>query len=43
MNPLVHTTIGLHIANLGFYQRYGHRATLILAAASLFPDIDSVA
>jgi membrane-bound metal-dependent hydrolase YbcI (DUF457 family) len=42
MNPIAHTTLGLHIANLGFYQRYGHRATLILAAASLFPDIDSV-
>jgi membrane-bound metal-dependent hydrolase YbcI (DUF457 family) len=42
MNPIAHTTLGLHIANLGFYQRYGRRATLILAAASLFPDIDSV-
>jgi membrane-bound metal-dependent hydrolase YbcI (DUF457 family) len=43
MNPLVHASIGLHIANLGFYQRYGRRTSLILAAASLFPDIDSVA
>jgi membrane-bound metal-dependent hydrolase YbcI (DUF457 family) len=43
MNPIVHTTLGLHIANLGFYQRYGRRATVILATASLFPDIDSVA
>jgi membrane-bound metal-dependent hydrolase YbcI (DUF457 family) len=42
MNPIAHTTLGLHIANLGFYQRYGRRATLILATASLFPDIDSV-
>ena len=42
MNPIAHTTLGLHIANVGFYQRYGRRATLILAAASLFPDIDSV-
>ncbi|HSF30151.1 MAG TPA: metal-dependent hydrolase [Candidatus Tectomicrobia bacterium] len=42
MNPIVHTTLGLHMANLGFYQRYGRRATLILATASLFPDIDSV-
>jgi membrane-bound metal-dependent hydrolase YbcI (DUF457 family) len=42
MNPIAHTTVGLHIANLGFYQRYGRRATLILAAASLLPDIDSV-
>jgi membrane-bound metal-dependent hydrolase YbcI (DUF457 family) len=43
MNPIAHVTLGLHIANLGFYQRYGRRATLILAAASLFPDIDSMA
>lgn len=43
MNPLVHASVGLHIANLGFYQRYGRRASLILATASLFPDIDSVA
>ena len=43
MNPIAHTTLGLHIANVGFYQRYGRRATLILATASLFPDIDSVA
>jgi membrane-bound metal-dependent hydrolase YbcI (DUF457 family) len=42
MNPLVHVSIGLHIANLGFYQRYGRRASLILATASLFPDLDSV-
>ncbi len=42
MNPLVHVSIGLHMANLGFYQRYGRRAPLILATASLFPDIDSV-
>jgi membrane-bound metal-dependent hydrolase YbcI (DUF457 family) len=42
MNPIAHTTLGLHLANLGFYQRYGRRATLILATASLFPDIDSV-
>jgi membrane-bound metal-dependent hydrolase YbcI (DUF457 family) len=42
MNPIAHTTLGLHIANLGFCQRYGRRATLILATASLFPDIDSV-
>ena len=42
MNPIVHATFGLHIANVGLYQRYGRRATLILAAASLFPDIDSV-
>jgi membrane-bound metal-dependent hydrolase YbcI (DUF457 family) len=42
MNLIAHTTLGLHIANVGFYQRYGRRATLILAAASLFPDIDSV-
>ena len=41
MNPIAHVTLGLHIANLGFYQRYGRRATLILATASLFPDIDS--
>lgn len=43
MNPLVHVTMGLHTANLGFHQRYGARASLILAAANLFPDIDSVA
>jgi membrane-bound metal-dependent hydrolase YbcI (DUF457 family) len=42
MNPIAHVTFGLHIANVGLYQRYGRRATLILAAASLFPDIDSV-
>jgi membrane-bound metal-dependent hydrolase YbcI (DUF457 family) len=42
MNPMVHVSIGLHIANVGFYQRYGRRASLILAAASLFPDIDIV-
>ena len=42
MNPIAHMTLGVHIANVGFYQRYGRRATLILAAASLFPDIDSV-
>jgi len=42
MNLIAHTTLGLHIANVGFYQRYGRRATLILVAASLFPDIDSV-
>jgi hypothetical protein len=42
MNLIAHTTLGLHISNVGFYQRYGRRATLILAAASLFPDIDSV-
>jgi membrane-bound metal-dependent hydrolase YbcI (DUF457 family) len=42
MNPIAHVTLGLHIANLGFYQRYGRRATLILASASLFPDIDSL-
>jgi membrane-bound metal-dependent hydrolase YbcI (DUF457 family) len=42
MNPIAHVTLGLHIANLGFYQRYGRRATLILAAASLIPDIDSI-
>ena len=42
MNPIAHTTFGLHIANLGLYQRYGRRATLILATASLFPDIDSL-
>ncbi len=42
MNPMAHTTFGLHLANLGLYQRYGRRASLILAAASLFPDIDSV-
>jgi membrane-bound metal-dependent hydrolase YbcI (DUF457 family) len=42
MNPIAHTTLGLHIANVGLYQRYGRRATLILATASLFPDIDSV-
>jgi membrane-bound metal-dependent hydrolase YbcI (DUF457 family) len=42
MNPIAHTTFGLHLANLGFYQRYGRRASLILATASLFPDIDSV-
>jgi membrane-bound metal-dependent hydrolase YbcI (DUF457 family) len=41
MNPIAHTTLGLHLANLGFYQRYGRRATLILATASLFPDVDS--
>lgn len=43
MNPIAHTTLGLHMANVGPYQRYGRRATLILAAASLFPDVDSVA
>lgn len=43
MNPLVHISMGLHAANLGFHQRYGARASLILATASLFPDIDSVA
>jgi membrane-bound metal-dependent hydrolase YbcI (DUF457 family) len=42
MNPLVHVSVGLHIANLGFHQRFGRRASLILATASLFPDIDSV-
>lgn len=42
MNPLVHITMGLHAANLGFHQRYGARASLILVTASLFPDIDSV-
>lgn len=42
MNPIAHTTLGLHLANVGFYRRYGRRASLILAAASLFPDIDSV-
>ena len=42
MNPIAHVTLGLHIANLGFYQRYGRRASWILATASLFPDIDSV-
>lgn len=42
MNPVVHVTMGLHAANLGLYQRYGPRASLILAAASLFPDIDSL-
>jgi membrane-bound metal-dependent hydrolase YbcI (DUF457 family) len=42
MNPIAHTTLGLHLANVGFYQRYGRRATFIMAAASLFPDIDSV-
>jgi len=42
MNPVVHVTMGLHIANLGFHQSYGPRASLILAAASLFPDIDSL-
>ena len=43
MNPMVHVSIGFHLANLGFYQRYGRRASLILAAASVFPDIDSLA
>jgi membrane-bound metal-dependent hydrolase YbcI (DUF457 family) len=43
MNPIVHATLGVHLANLGFRQRYGRRATVILAAASVFPDIDSVA
>lgn len=43
MNPVFHVTMGLHVANLGFHQRYGSRASLILAAASLFPDIDSLA
>jgi inner membrane protein len=42
MNPIAHTTFALHLANLGPYQRHGRRASLILAAASLFPDIDSV-
>jgi membrane-bound metal-dependent hydrolase YbcI (DUF457 family) len=42
MNPIAHATLGLHIANVGFYQRYGRRATLIFVTASLFPDIDSV-
>ena len=42
MNPIAHATLGLHLANVGFYQRYGRRASVILAAASLFPDIDSV-
>ncbi len=42
MNPVVHMTMGLHAANLGFHQRYGARAPLILVAASIFPDIDSI-
>ena len=42
MNPIAHVTLGLHMANLGLSQRYGRRATLLLATASLFPDIDSV-
>ena len=42
MNLIAHTALGLHMANIGFYQRYGRRATFILAAGSLFPDIDSV-
>ena len=42
MNPIVHATLGLHVANLGFRQRYGRRAVIILATASVFPDIDSV-
>lgn len=42
MNPIAHTTFGLHLSNLGPYQRYGRRATFILAAASLLPDIDSI-
>src|SRR5215831_20983413 len=42
MNPIVHATLGVHIANLGFRQRYSRRAAVILAAASVFPDIDSV-
>ena len=42
MNPIAHITLGLHVAHVGFYQRYGRRATLLLATASLFPDIDSV-
>lgn len=43
MNPVVHVAMGLHLANLGFHQRCGSRASLILATASLFPDIDSIA
>lgn len=43
MNPVVHVIMGLHAANLGLHQRYGVRASLILATASLFPDIDSLA
>jgi membrane-bound metal-dependent hydrolase YbcI (DUF457 family) len=42
MNPIVHATLGVHIANLGFRQHYGRRAAVILATASVFPDIDSV-
>jgi len=42
MNPIVHATLGLHVANLGFRHRYGRRAAVILATASVFPDIDSV-
>jgi membrane-bound metal-dependent hydrolase YbcI (DUF457 family) len=41
MNPIAHATFGLHLGNLGWYQRYGRRVTVIMAAASLFPDIDS--
>jgi membrane-bound metal-dependent hydrolase YbcI (DUF457 family) len=40
MNPMAHASFGLHLANLGIYQRYGRRASLILITASLFPDID---
>lgn len=43
MNPIAHMTFGLHLGNLGWYQRYGRRVTIIMAAASLFPDIDSAA
>jgi membrane-bound metal-dependent hydrolase YbcI (DUF457 family) len=42
MNPVVHVATGLHLANLGFAQRYGRRASLILATASVFPDVDSL-
>lgn len=42
MNPIAHITLGVHISNVGVYPRYGRRATLLLATASLFPDIDSV-
>ncbi len=30
MNLIAHTTFGLHIVNVGFYQWYGRRATFVL-------------
>ena len=40
MDPITHALTGALIAEAGFKQRLGARATFILAGAAMFPDID---